>query len=108
MPWVDREHTTHFESCGCAEAKVERLEAEAVAQVELTLDLYKRLEALADPLKMLERLAREYGLPAQVESLLRVYESDGTMRYQDEFSHRNITREEAAALLKGDTHDAND
>ena len=27
MPRVDREHTTHYESCGCAEAKIGRLEA---------------------------------------------------------------------------------
>ena len=52
-------------------------------------------------LRSLEALAREYGLPAQVESLLRVYESDGSTRYQDEFSRRNITRAEALALLKG-------
>ena len=52
-------------------------------------------------LRDLERLAKQYGLPAQVESLLRVYESDGTMRYQDEFSRRDITRAEAAVLLAG-------
>jgi len=48
----------------------------------------------------LERLARQHELPAQVESVLRVYESDGTTRYQDEFSRRNITRADALALLR--------
>jgi len=27
MPHVDREHTTHFASCGCAEARIAELEA---------------------------------------------------------------------------------
>jgi len=49
MPGVDREHTTHYESCGCAEAKGERLEAR-VAELEAALRDISRRTRRGDPL----------------------------------------------------------
>jgi hypothetical protein len=52
MPGVDREHTTHYESCGCAEAKVKRLEAH-VRELEAALNRIRdKLAMRARPLPL--------------------------------------------------------
>ena len=51
---------------------------------------------------LLEEIAKRYDLPVTIESLVRLYVSDGELRYQDEFSRRNVDRAEAEALLKGE------
>ena len=103
MPGVDREHTTHYESCGCAEAKVKRLGAR-VAELEA---------ALADPLAAMERLATRYGwLAVQIsgidapEAQLEVAWDTEVYEYLGGPSHPmagvDLTRAEALALLAGE------
>ena len=58
--------------------------------------------ALGNTLTLLEAIAKRYDLPVTIESLVRLYVSDGELRYQDEFSRRNVDRAEVEALLKGE------
>ena len=68
------------------------------------LDVLAQAAALADTLTLLEALAKRYDLPVTIESLVRLYVSDGELRYQDEFSRRNVDRAEVEALLGDHPH----
>jgi hypothetical protein len=64
MPRVDMPHTTHYASCGCAEAKIERLEEQLAQQVfnenEQIENLSQKLTAAAARSAELEALLQPF------------------------------------------------
>ena len=104
MPGVDK-HTTHYESCGCAEAKVERLEEKNKGLRKDNLELVNRLEGEGYRLERLEARIAELEaalIPAirlchQAKKSLLAHRSD-SFRDCDSPVCRNATR----ALKGGD------
>ena len=102
MPGVDK-HTTHYESCGCAEAKVERLEEKNKGLRKDNLELVNSLEGEGYRLERLEARVRE--LEAALRGILR-YKSHEVCK--DEFAYDRMVaayRKAARVALKGDADD---
>jgi rubrerythrin len=78
----------------------EKMQTCTQAEVDVALNITGELDSAERDLADMERLAEKYGGPIDVECLLRIYVTNGTMHYQDEFSRKEIARDEALALLR--------